>query len=125
MTIKIEIIKYVNDILKIIFIYIHTSKKIHNAKKMLILMFLTLLILPLLILGYKSRKQCILIEKKNKLKKWVKHVGITILLSQYRSIVLLLFLFLLLCFFFFFFFFVFFFCIPLHVSSFTFESCSF
>ena len=98
MTIKIEIIKYVNDILKIIFIYIHTSKKIHNAKKMLILMFLTILILPLLILGYKSRKQCILIEK-NKLKKWVKHVGITILLSQYRSIVLLLFLFLL-CFFF-------------------------
>ena len=64
MTIKIEMIKYVNDILKIIFIYIHTSKKIHNAKKMLILMFLTLLILPLLILGYKSRKQCILIEKK-------------------------------------------------------------
>ena len=45
-------------------IYIHTSKKIHNAKKKLILIVLKLYIVLLLILGYKLRKQCILLEKK-------------------------------------------------------------
>ena len=44
-------------------IYIHTSKKIHNAKKELISIVLKLQIVLLLILGYKSRRQCILIGK--------------------------------------------------------------
>ena len=44
----------------------HTSKKIHNAKKKLILIVLKLWIVLLLILGYKLKKQCILIGKNLK-----------------------------------------------------------
>ena len=71
--------------------YIHTFKKIHDAKKKLILIVLKLQIV-LLILDYNLRKQYILIGKNSNSSK---KLSWQVLLSLYRSIVLLLFLFLL------------------------------
>ena len=74
------------------FIYTHTSKKIHSAKKKLILIVLKIQIVLHLILSYKSRKQCILIGKSPSS---TNRLSTQVLLSLYRSIVLLLFLLLL------------------------------
>ena len=71
-------------------IYIHTSKKIHSGKKKLILIVLKLQIVLFLILGYKSRKQCILIGKSPSS---TNRLSTQVLLSLYRSVGLLLYFF--------------------------------